>query len=98
MVSITIKSTEETKKFGPAGIGRSMKERKDVQYAKESLESLNQQLLNVQLEFDSEVASLNTKTNQDVLETVLFKPNKNDISVKLLSLVWYPSGRDSFSK
>lgn len=98
MVSITIKSTEETKKFGPAGIGRSMKERKDVQYAKGSLESLNQQLLNVQLEFDSEVASLNTKTNQDVLETVLFKPNKNDISVKLLSLVWYPSGRDSFSK
>jgi len=75
-----------------------MKERKDVQYAKESLESLNQQLLNVQLEFDSEVASLNTKTNQDVLETVLFKPNKNDTSVKLLSLVWYPSGRDSFSK
>ena len=98
MVSITIKSTEETKKFGPAGIGRSMKERKDVQYAKGSLESLNQQLLNVQLEFDSEVASLNTKTNQDVLETVLFKPNKNDTSVKLLSLVWYPSGRDSFSK
>ncbi|HMG38323.1 MAG TPA: hypothetical protein VK566_04005 [Nitrososphaeraceae archaeon] len=75
-----------------------MKERKDVQYAKESLESLNQQLLNVQLEFDSEVASLNTKTNQDVLETVLFKPNKNDTSVKLLSLVWYPSGRDSSSK
>jgi hypothetical protein len=75
-----------------------MKERKDVQYAKESLESLNQQLLNVQLEFDSEVASLNTKTNQDVLETVLFKPNKNDTTVKLLSLVWYPSGRDSFSK
>jgi hypothetical protein len=56
-------------------------------------------LLNVQSEFDSEVASLNTKTNQqDVLETVLFKPNKNDISVKLLSLVWYPSGKDSFSK
>lgn len=81
------------------GIGRSMKESKDVQYAKESLESLNQQLLNVQSEFDSEVASLNTKTNQqDVLETVLFKPNKNDISVKLLSLVWYPSGKDSFSK
>ena len=81
------------------GIGRSMKERKDVQYAKESLESLNQQLLNVQSEFDSELTSLNTKTNQqDVLETVLFKPNKNEISVKLLSLVWYPSGRDSFSK
>ena len=81
------------------GIGRSMKERKDVQYAKESLESLNQQLLNVQSEFDLEVASLNTKTNQqDALETVLFKPNKNDISVKLLSLVWYPSSQDSFSK
>ncbi|HEY7776993.1 MAG TPA: DUF87 domain-containing protein [Nitrososphaeraceae archaeon] len=81
------------------GIGRSMKERKDVQYAKESLESLNQQLLNVQSEFDSEVASLNTKLNQqDVIETVIFKPNKNDISVKLLSLVWYPSGQDSTSK
>jgi hypothetical protein len=80
------------------GIGRSMKERKDVQYAKESLESLNQQLLNVQSEFDSEVASLNTRLNQqDVLETVIFKPNKNDISVKLLSLVWYPSGQDSTS-
>jgi hypothetical protein len=75
-----------------------MKERKDVQYAKESLESLNQQLLNVQSEFDSEVASLNTKIDQDVLETILFKPSKNDISVKLLSLVWYPSGQDSLSK
>ncbi|HXW11196.1 MAG TPA: DUF87 domain-containing protein [Nitrososphaeraceae archaeon] len=81
------------------GIGRSLKERKDVQYAKESLESLNQQLLNVQSEFESEVASLNTKINQqDVLETILFKPNKNDISVKLLSLVWYPSDQDTFSK
>jgi hypothetical protein len=81
------------------GISRSMKERKDVQYAKESLESLNQQLLNVQSEFDSEVASLNTKIDQqDVLETILFKPSKNDISVKLLSLVWYPSDQDSLSK
>jgi len=81
------------------GISRSLKERKDVQYAKESLESLYQQLLNVQSEFDSEVASLNTKINQqDSIETILFKPNKNDISVKLLSLVWYPSAQDSFSK
>lgn len=81
------------------GIGRSMKERKDVRYAKESLESLNQQLQSIQSEFDSEVASLNTKINQqDVLETVIFKPNKNDISVKLLSLVWYPSGQDFTSK
>jgi hypothetical protein len=30
------------------GISRSMKEKKDAQYAKESLESLNQQLLNIQ--------------------------------------------------
>lgn len=43
------------------GISRSMKERKDVQNAKESLASLNQQLLNVQSEFDSEVALLNIK-------------------------------------
>ncbi|HEY7696165.1 MAG TPA: DUF87 domain-containing protein [Nitrososphaeraceae archaeon] len=81
------------------GISRSMKEKKDAQYAKESLESLNQQLLNIQSEFDSEVSSLNTKLNQqDDLETILFKPNKNDISIKLLSLVWYPSGQDTFSK
>ena len=69
-----------------------MKEKKDVQYAKGSLDSLNQQLLNVQSEFESEVSSLNTKSNQqDALETILFKPNKSDISIKLLSLVWYPS-------
>lgn len=68
-----------------------MKETKDLQYAKESLESLNQQLLNVQSEFDSEVSSLDSKINQQVLETVLVKPNKNNISVKLLSLAWYPS-------
>lgn len=81
------------------GISRSMKERKDVQYAKESLESLNQQLLDVQSEFDSEVSSLDAKINHhDVMETVLFKPNKNDISIKLLSLAWYPSGKDSYSK
>jgi len=74
------------------GISRSMKEKKDVQYAKESLDSLNQQLLNVQSEFESEVSSLNTKSNQqDALESILLKPNKSDISIKLLSLVWYPA-------
>ena len=78
---------------GPAisGVGRSMKERKDVEGAKDTVENLNQQLTTLDSEFKNEVLNLDAKSSQKDLETVTIKPGKANISVKLVSLVWMPN-------
>ena len=74
-----------------SGVGRSMKERKDVEGAKDTVENLNQQLTTLDSEFKNEVLNLDAKLSQKDLETVTIKPGKANISVKLVSLVWMPN-------
>lgn len=74
-----------------SGVGRSMKERKDVEGAKDTVENLNQQLTTLDSEFKNEVLNLDAKSSQTDLETVTIKPGKANISVKLVSLVWMPN-------
>ena len=69
----------------------SMKERKDVEGAKDTVENLNQQLTTLDSEFKNEVLNLDAKLSQKDLETVTIKPGKANISVKLVSLVWMPN-------
>ena len=68
-----------------------MKERKDVEGAKDTVENLNQQLTTLDSEFKNEVLNLDAKSSQKNLETVTIKPGKANISVKLVSLVWMPN-------
>jgi len=73
-------------------ISRAGRERSDVGRAAENLEALEQQLADLQVEFDEEVAT--TEDAIDVLneefETVQIRPKKTDIQVRICALVWMP--------
>ena len=73
-------------------ITRAGRERSDIARASENLEALEQQLADLQVEFDEEIAE--TEDAIDVLneefETVQIRPKKTDIQVRICALVWMP--------
>jgi hypothetical protein len=74
------------------GVGRAMDESKDVSRAGETVAAIQQQLTDLQAEFDAETQALQEKTDptKEILETIQVKPNKSDILVQLVALVWMP--------
>jgi hypothetical protein len=74
------------------GLGRTMKERQDVGTAQESVASLQQQIADLEAEFQAETERLAQGTNPltEVLESLEIKPKKTDIAVRLVALVWVP--------
>ena len=79
------------------GVGRSMDESKDVARATDTVETIQQQLAALQAEFNDETAALQQKIDPstEALGMVVVKPNKSDILVQLVSLVWLPYWQDS---
>ena len=71
-------------------IGRSVKESKDRQGAEANLEALQQERANLETQFQSEVKTLEAKTDPltESLESVSITPTKNNISIRLVTLVW----------
>jgi hypothetical protein len=74
------------------GVSRSMKESGDVTRAQETLTVVNQQLLDLDGEFQAEAKTLEQSIDPQTeqLEKVSLKPKKTNISVKLLTFVWAP--------
>jgi hypothetical protein len=74
------------------GVSKSMKETEDVTRAQETVEAVNQQLLDLDGEFKAEAATLERSIDPqtETLENVSLKPKKTNISVKLLTFVWAP--------
>ena len=74
------------------GVSRSMKEAGDVGRAQETLAVVNQQLVDLDGEFQAEAKALETSIDPQTeqLEKVSLKPKKTNISVKLLTFVWAP--------
>ena len=74
------------------GVSRSMKESGDVTRAQETLSVVNQQLLDLDGEFQAEAKTLESSIDPQTeqLEKVSLKPKKTNISVKLLTFVWAP--------
>ena len=74
------------------GVSRSMKESGDVTRAQETLTVVNQQLLDLDGEFQAEAKTLESSIDPQTeqLEKVSLKPKKTNISVKLLTFVWAP--------
>jgi hypothetical protein len=74
------------------GVSRSMKESGDVTRAQETLTVVNQQLLDLDGEFQAEAKALESSIDPQTeqLEKVSLKPKKTNISIKLLTLVWAP--------
>ncbi len=73
--------------------GKAAKEKKDVEYAGENLESLQEQKKRLEEEFQQELKAMGEKMDPltEKLVTISIMPKKTDISVKLVALVWSPS-------
>ena len=77
------------------GVGRSAKEARDIERAKKRLEMLKTQLAEMHADFDAEVDRLEARLDPELetLETVVLKPRKKDIDIRILSLAWVPHRR-----
>jgi hypothetical protein len=87
-----IKSTVGKATTAARGIGRSAQQQSDVARAKETVETYQQQLEDLNSEFEAEAEALANKIDPttEELETVTIRPKKTDISVQLVALVWVP--------
>jgi hypothetical protein len=74
------------------GMGRSARQAQDVQRASAQLETLRAQLSEIQAQFDGEVARISARFDPatEPLETLVLKPRKADVDVKLVTLAWAP--------
>jgi hypothetical protein len=77
-----------------------LKERQDIGRAEETVEAIRQQLAELEVEFKAEMTALEAKTDPltERLETVVVKPKKTNISVRLVALVWVPQWQDPQGK
>ncbi len=77
------------------GAGRAMKESKDVSHAEENVAALQQQLSDLEAQFNAETAALAAATDplMETLDRLSLKPSKTNIAVKLVALVWAPHWR-----
>ncbi len=76
--------------------GRAFEESGDVSRASDTVESVQQQLADLQAQFEAESAALADRLDPltEPLERVSIKPRKTDILVQLVSLAWAPYWRD----
>jgi hypothetical protein len=79
------------------GAGRAMKERQDIGRAQANLEAVRQQKADLESQLNAEVDKLGTSLDplSAELETISLKPTKQNIAVRLVTLVWTPSWRDT---
>jgi hypothetical protein len=59
--------------------------------------SIQKQIADLEVEFENETAALEAKIDPSTesLESISIKPDKSDILVQLVSLVWVPYWQDS---
>jgi hypothetical protein len=78
------------------GASRSIKEARDVARAGENVEALQRQLAELETQFQAETDRLAATIDPltETLEIVSIKPNKTNISVKLVALAWVPHWLD----
>lgn len=73
-------------------MSRTQKESGDVARAQETVEVVQQQIADLESEFQAGTAALQTRIDplNETLETVSVKPKKTNISVRLFTLAWAP--------
>ena len=76
---------------------RPVKEAQDVSRAKESAESVQQQLADLDAEFkrESDAVAAQMDPARQPLEPISLKPTKANIAVKVVTLAWAPQRRDA---
>ena len=78
------------------GAGRAIKDTKDVGLAKENVAAVDQQIAELEAQFQGEVDKLAAALDglTEPLETLALKPTKSNIAVKLVALAWMPEWRE----
>jgi exonuclease VII large subunit len=71
-------------------ITRSIKKKRESEYATENLQSLQQEKERLESQFQTEVNTLDAKTNPmtENLESIAITPSKTNILVRFVALVW----------
>ena len=74
------------------GVGRSMRQAQDVARARATVEATVRRLADLEAEFEAETEEIRAKYDPAVedLETIVVRPKKKDIAVKLVALAWAP--------
>jgi hypothetical protein len=69
-----------------------MKESQDVARAGETVEALQQQMVDLEAQLQQEITAIQSKVDPmaETLEAVVVKPKKTNISVSLMALAWAP--------
>src|SRR5262249_52281082 len=75
------------------GVGRSVRDSQSAAQAEETQEKLNADLAAMDEEFKTEVAALEAKVDplSEKFESIVIKPKKTNITIKLVALAWSPS-------
>jgi len=91
-----IKSTLGKAATAARGVGRTAQQQGDVGRAKETVQTYQQQLEDLNAEFKAETDALESRIDpsSETLESVVFKPRKTDIDVQLVALAWAPFRQD----
>ena len=78
------------------GAGRVLKETQDVGRAKETVAAVDEAIAKLDEQFKAEADALGASTDPltEALEMLAFKPTRQNISVRLVTLAWAPHWRD----
>ncbi|MFO0968388.1 MAG: DUF87 domain-containing protein [Gemmataceae bacterium] len=79
------------------GVGRSMKEARDVEYAKQSAEVLQSKLADLEQEFKDELDKLTERLDASTLALTqtTIKPKRTNVQARAVALVWLPCWRSA---
>ena len=72
------------------GVGRTMKESEDVKRAAGTVESVQQQIAELEAELAQQATAIEATMTAGPLQTLTVAPKKTGITVELLGLVWVP--------
>ena len=78
------------------GVSKSADESQDVKRAQETVEAIDQQITELNAQFEADTTELESKIDPltETLETLSLKPKKTDIQVQLTTLTWVPYWQD----
>ncbi len=71
-------------------VGRVSREAEDVKRAQETADAVDRQLEELNARFQEDLSKIGDAAGNDTVETVLVRPKKANIRVKLVALAWKP--------
>jgi hypothetical protein len=77
--------------------GRAMNQAGDVTRAEDTVEAVQQQLQDLETQFQAEVNAVSTSVDPatETLETLELRSTRTNVNVRLVALVWLPFSRDA---